>query len=28
VTLAHVASGELPNAVAALTAEGEAWLPH
>ena len=28
VTLAHVARGELPAAVEALTAEGDAWLPH
>ena len=28
VTLAHVASGELPAAVAALTVDADAWLPH
>ena len=28
VTLADVARGELPDAVAALTADGDAWLPH
>ncbi len=28
VTLAHVARGELPAAVEALTAESDAWLPH
>jgi Rrf2 family protein len=28
VTLADVARGELPDAVAGLTADAEAWLPH
>ena len=28
VTLAHVAAGELPAEVAALTIDAEAWLPH
>ena len=28
VTLADVASGELPDAVASLTADDDAWLPH
>ena len=28
VTLADVAGGELPDAVAALTADADAWLPH
>jgi Rrf2 family protein len=28
VTLADVARGELPTAVAALTADDDAWLPH
>jgi Rrf2 family protein len=28
VTLAHVASGELPPPVAGLAAEADAWLPH
>src|SRR5581483_7621409 len=28
VTLADVARGELPEAVSALTADADAWLPH
>ena len=28
VTLADVARGELPDAVAELTADDDAWLPH
>jgi Rrf2 family protein len=28
VTLADVARGELPDAVAALTSDADAWLPH
>jgi len=28
VTLADVARGELPDSVAGLTADADAWLPH